>query len=517
MFSVSAPRYTPHRRQCGAFFSFPFALVLLVSCQTAQQTELPSIAPTVGIVHYDVALAIGFEASPAVRSEIYAHVAAGLAEEGALDLAIGILDHLERQFSNDTDGDAEVAINIAYGWSRVASAEDEYVVDAFRADERVLELVPSLDRPEETASYLLQLLAVQLGNENRSIESVRASIDEFYLLPDDEVRAAALVNAAELIRSSGERTALTAIVQQAIAVLPVIETPFLASTLSARLADLSETIGRARDARTLLDEAVQRAEVGLFVTDEDLHDLALLISILAEFDSEEAAAIVVENVTPRAFRALAYAELGAVAASEESAERFFSLALERAMEIADPERRARTVSAVILRRSEADSMWSPESAAAEMLQSVDFAVETSSAARLEVLTGLGTAYFLADRGDGFDRLRGLIASSGELAALIVATAEELYRRGRVEQSVVLLDRIEPTPETLIGFTTAPAVSTAELHRALGNFDRAVQLIASAFAGEVLPIEDVAIVLSRIPADYRPDPAVVAQLQRIELP
>lgn len=510
MFGVSAYWPVLHRRLRGAFFSListVVVLALLASCRSTPAGEEPVAPPLTGIVHYDTALAIAFRATDPVRSSIYVEVASGLAQSGEVARAIAVLDLVAAT-------NIETALLLSRGWNRVAAVDEDYVLDAFRADERVLEFAVANEDTEARAADLLRLLAIQLGNDNRSIESIRAAIDELYFLADDAVRAGALVDAAELIRGAGERGALTAVVQQAIAVLPSLEEPFLASTLSARLAELSRTIGRPRDTQMLIEGALNRAEAGLFVTEEALPDLGRLVGVLARLDGASAAAIVVENVTPRSYRALAYAELGAALAPAVTADRYFEEAFTRAAEIADRALRARTETAVILARSAAQPAWSPEVAAAAVLQRADLPNQPEDV-RLEVITGIGTAYYLSGHPEAFTRLRGLIASSTELGSLTVAIASELYDRGRIAATEELLEQIEPTPETLIGFLPSSVLTAADLVRRLGLSDSTVRLLASAVAAEVISSPEAAVVIARIPADYRPDPATVSQLQRIE--
>lgn len=461
-------------------------------------------APT-GIVHFDTALAVAFASQEPQRSEIYVEVAAGLAESGNVPAAIAILERIPVS-------DIETALLLSRGWNRVAAADEDYMLQAFRADERVLEVAGDTEDVRTRGDYLLRLLSIQLDNENRSSETIRAAIDELYFLPDDSVRVAALVEAADRIRSSGERVTLTAVVQQAIAVLPSIEDPFLVSALSARLADLSRTINRPRDTETLLQQAVSRAEAGLLVPEAGLPDLRRLVRILAALEGADSAAVVVENVTPRAFRAVAYADLGA-AVSPDTADRYFDEALARAADIADTIRRVRTQTTVILTRSESQPGWSPESAAAAALQRSELATQ-SPELRLEVLTGLGASYFLTGRPGEFDRLRGLIASSGELSSLTVSVAEALFDRGYEGEAAVLLERIEPSPETLIGFSTRPALTAADLMRRLADWDRTVQLLSSASAAGIIQAPEAATIIARIPAEYRPDPVAREQLERL---
>jgi len=168
---------------------------------------------------------------------------------------------------------------------------------------------------------------------------------------------------------------------------------------------------------------------------------------------------------------------------------------------------------VILIRSEARPDWSPEDSIAETLQRADLPTQ-SPEFRLEVLTGMGTAYYLSGRPEGLDRLRGLIASSGELSALRVSIAEALVARGRTDDATAILQLIEPSPETLIGFSTRPALAAADLLRRLDGWDRSVQLLASATAAGIVSAPEAAVILARIPADYRPNPVSRGQLERI---
>jgi len=510
MFGVAASRLCTHRRLRGAFFTLVFTTLWTLffpACRSAPEIEEPTAPPVTGVVHLDTALTVAFEAADEPRrSEIYVEVAGGLAASGTVADAIAVLENVRVV-------DIDTALLLSRGWNEVAAADEEYVLNAFRADEDVLAYTADLDDPNDRAASLLRLLSIQLDNENRSFESIRAVIDELYFIPDDAIRAVSLVDAAERIRRSGERVALTAVVQQAIAILPSIEDPFLAATMSARLADLSLTIDRPQDTESLLTGAVTRAEAGLFVAEATVDDLQRLAEILTRLRGAEAAAAVAENVTPRAYRALTYANIAAALPVGEIAGRYFEDALARAAEIADADRRVRTQTAVILIRSEARPDWSPEDSIAETLQRADLPTQ-SPEFRLEVLTGMGTAYYLSGRPEGLDRLRGLIASSGELSALRVSIAEALVARGRTDDATAILQLIEPSPETLIGFSTRPALAAADLLRRLDGWDRSVQLLASATAAGIVSAPEAAVILARIPADYRPNPVSRGQLERI---
>lgn len=509
MFGVAASRPHTHRRLRGAFFSLVSAVLMLTifsACRSTPEIEAPTAPPVTGVTHLDTALTIAFEVDEPLRSEIYVEVARSLAVAGDVLAAISVLEDVRVV-------DIETALLLSRGWNQIAAADDEYVLNAYRADEGFLAYATQVEDPRTRADYLLKLLSIQLDNENRSFESIRELIDELYFIPDDVIRVETLVEAAERIRRSGERVALTAVVQQAIAILPSIADPFLAATLSARLADLSRTIDRPQDTDSLLQAAVAGAESGLFVSESAVDDLGRLAEILTGFRGPDIAAAVAENVTPRAYRALTYAKIAAALPAGEVSDRFFDDSLLRATEIADADRRLRTQTEVILIRSDARPDWSPEDAVAATLQRADLPTQ-SPEFRLDVLTGLGTAYYLTGRPEGLDRLRGLIASSSELSALRVSIAQALFDRGREDAAASLLQLIDPSPETLIGFSTRPALIAANLLRELDAWDRAVQLLASATAAGIVSSGEAAVVIARIPADYDPDPVSRGQLERV---
>ncbi len=507
MFGAAASRPIPHRSLRGAFFSFVICTaLLLVSCRSAPDNGQPQAPPITVIAHLDQALAVAFEAAEPVRTEIYVNVALRLSESGDTGAAAQILDRLG-------NGSADTALLVSRGWNGLASVDEGSIERARESDSRALAAITALDDDDVRRERLLSLLEIQLANENRAPDSVRASIDELYLIPDNEARIIGLIQGAVLMQAADERGILTAIVQQAIATLPVVEDPFVGGVAAADLAELSNFIERRRDVEALLATALDRIEAGLLIDDQRLDDLSRLITITSRLSSPDVAEAVAENVTPRAYRAIAYAWIGASLEGTASA-RYFEEALSRAAAITDLDRRGRTSSQVILERVLSDPSWNPSSAAASMIQTTNLA-RRSPELRLEVLTAIGVAYYLADQPEEFQRLRGLIGSSGELSALTVAVAEELYDRGDVDTARELVSLIRPTPETLLGFSTRPAIVAADLYRRLGSYDRAVQLLASSTDAQVITAEQAALVLARIPADYRPDPAVVSQLDRIE--
>lgn len=463
--------------------------------------------------HIDVALALVHDLPVSVILEVYAQAAGNLAATEAElesmfrseDLARRV-DVYMRRLDNPTGRDIIVWARM---WNQLAALDTLFVS---RADEVSRSAASRLGAiPDESVSgpLLVNLLDAQLRNENAQEESIRRNLDELYLLGNDEARAKALVGAAYLVRVEGGRTALNPIVQQAIAIVPVVEAPTQAMILNARLSELSDALGNTRDVRMLQDQAIRRAEAGLLVSPADHPAVREVLRIFVARGDRPGAEVIVENIAPVSARALAYAALGTAAAHSDRRlpfEAYYEEALSTAFSIDDPETRAVTAAEIILLRVEGQPDWAPAGAIADLLGRVTVP-RFPQDVRVRTLSTLYSALILADRVEETSRLRGLIRSADELVRINTMVGEMMIRRGRPEEARAQIIQIERVPPAT-GTAESQAYRIARLWIELGEYDRAISVLLDA------DVPERARVLVLIPADHTPNPAAVTDLERL---
>lgn len=490
-----------------------FLLLSLSGCTTGPDVEVDPGPPRTGIFHLDVALEFVQGAPLELVAPVYARAAVGLArleaDQDQLRRSVEIARRLDGSLSRAGEPGGEVLLEWAGMWSVLAGLDDAYSERAAAVSSSVVSRVRGV-APEEAGRVLFRLLEAQLANPNVDEESVRRTLDALYLLDDDTVRVRFLVDAADLIRAQGDRLALNPVVQQAIAIVPVVEDPTTAVILKTRLADLSRTLGNVRDARSLQDQALRRAEEGLLVRPGDFGKIRQVLRYFLVQGDRPGAEAIIGNIAPVSSRAVAQALLGTVVLQEDGRlpyGDYYEEACATALSIADPEVRARAAAAVILLRAEGEPGWSPGATIAELLGQAPVS-RFDQEKRIEVLSSLTAALIMTDRLREVSRLRGLILSADELAHINLAAAELLYDRGFLDEALEQLGRIERVPFPLPGEDDTPAYRIARLYLSLGEYDRSVPVLADAERGEQ------ARSLSLIPASHRMNPAIVTDLERL---
>ncbi|WP_143559138.1 hypothetical protein [Alkalispirochaeta americana] len=489
-------------------------LVLSVSgCTTGPEVERDPGPPRTGIYHLDVALERVQEEPLARVIPVYARVAVNLAsleaDEDQLDRSVTIARRLDARISRANDLRGSELLEWAWMWISLASLDEAYGERAAAVSSDVVARARSFPS-EEAGKLLFRLLKAQLANPNIDEESIRRTLDSLYLLDNDMVRARFLVEAAELIRDQGDRLALNPVVQQAIAIVPVIEDPTTALILKVRLADLSLTLGNSRDARSLQDQALRRAEQGLLVRSDDFEQIRQVLRYFLSQGDRPGAEAIIGNIAPVSSRAVAYAILGTVALQEDRRlpfRNYYDEACATALAIADAEVRARAVAAVIRLRTEGEPEWSPGATIAELLGQTSVS-RFDQNVRIDVLSSLTAALIMANRSQEVARLRGLILSADELAHINLAATERLLAGNYREGARELLGKIERVPFPLPGEEQSPAYRIARLYLALDEYDRSIPVLADAERGEQ------SLALAMIPASHRLNPATVTDLERL---
>lgn len=490
------------------------AVTVLTGCQSAPDEVAIDRPPVTAVRHVDIALALVHELPFSTINEVYSTAARSIgALEADADSPVRSEDlarRLDTYMRRAEDPSGVELVRWAEMWNDLADLNEAY---GPRASEVSRSVAASLGAaPEESVSgpLLVRLLESQLRNGNAVEESIRRNLDELYLLGDDEARAMALVCAAQLIRAEGGGTALNPVVQQAIAIIPALQSPTVAMILNTELSDLSDFLGNTRDVRMLQDQAVRRAEAGLLVSSEQFDAIRRVLEIFVRRGDRPGAEVIVENITPVSSRAVAYGILGTVAARSG---RFFPFtdyyeeALSIAFSIDDAETRAVTAAEIILLRAEGQPGWNPSSAIADLLGRVAVP-RFSQDARVRVLSSLYTALLLANSGQDTTRFRGLIRSADELAIINIEVGEMMIRRDRDDLARNQLVQVERVPLAGAGAVETVAFRLARAWIDLEEYDRAISVLLDAERAER------ARVLVRIPGAHRPNPAAVTDLERL---
>lgn len=506
--------YAPRHLVVIGVFSLLLSLGgLLAGCRTGPQTIEIENPPVTFVQHIDVALMLVHDLPLSVLNTVYADAAQNLSlletEQDSFFHAQELAYRLDAYMRNADAPSGEDLLRWAQMWNRLASLEGEYASRASEVSRNVATRFGSLEDETVAGPLLVRLLEAQLLNGNAEEEPIRRNLDELYLLGNDTERAKALVDAADLIRVQGGITALNPVVQQAIAIVPVVESATIAMMLNVRLSDLSETLGNRRDVRALRDQAVRRAEAGLLVSEEDRPAIRRVLEILIGNAYDPGTEVIVENIAPAASRSLAYADLGAVIREEQrtAGTQYFDEARSIAFSIDDPTTRARTVAAAVLIQVESDPEWAPSAVIADLIGSVELG-RFSPVDRVHLLATLHTALFLAGRPEETTRFRGFIRSADELALINITVGEMLVERDRLEAASDQVSQVERVPPREVGAEDSVAFRIARVWVDLGEYDRAISVLQDADRGER------ARILVRIPASHRPNPAAVTDLERL---
>jgi len=506
----------------------------VVGCRSGGDTVPPPDPYRSGVSHYDIAFGLVQDASATDLASVYALGSIGFSSAGRLDRAeqaLNVLDQQVRARGPLTDPvEAESASSIppriellldqVAAWQALATLDEAFVSSARDATTAALEAIGELDRDESAvrAEVLVRLLAQQVANPNLDEDAVRRTLDELYLIDDDMARAVALTEAAEVISDQDDPRTLNPVVQQAIAIVPMVPSSLVAVSLNMRLAALSVDLDRFGDVSSLIDDARRRSgegvivEAGRFGAIEEMIDAAADIVVSAENGIDPFAVIpdILTNVTPQSARARGYGYLAIardrvsdgppiIAAYDEATARIGT--------ITDGPVRGVVMSEYIYRRAALVPDWDPTGPAFDLLGTLRLGV-VDQALRETVLSNLGAAFFVSGRQDEFDRLRGLVTGIDEYNRIVLTIAEELLVHGRAGLSVEALELMSGVPEPALDGGDSPLSRLVRLRAGLGEYDRAVAL------AEGLPDTELARFLVTLPADFLPNPVTNGILDRI---
>lgn len=506
----SASRHGGHQLLGGAFSLCIIIFVLLtLSCATDRPAPR-SVAPVqTGIVHLDIALTLADPLPAEDRLQVFSRVALALDSADTTNV-MPLVNRVDTLVRTELRNDAHASVVRTAMWFDLALEHEGFLAGARRSVREALEVPTAEWTPEEISRLLLGLLKHQLRSPDSEEQITRRVLDGIYLITRDDVRAAALVDAAELIRDAEDRLNLNPVVQQAIAIIPTLEDPMEAAVLTMRLSDLSVTLNRPRDVRNLRDLAIRASEAGLLVRPDRLDDLERIIDIAVHQGDRPGAEVMIQNASPVSSRALGLAFLARSSARWDARlpfEGYFESALVTAGSIDDHVSRARTVARIIRGRQVIDLHWSPAAAMADLLGDVNLSTFEHTD-RIAVLAEFYAGYAAQDDLQQTGRLRGLIRSADELA-LIYLNAAELLWAVQCRQAVRdLLTQITRIPPAEPGAPVSPAYRAAAVWAAIGAYDRAVPFLLEATSRET------ALILSSIPAGYRFNPGAVDILERL---
>ena len=396
------------------------AVLTLGSCRSVNDS-VPIPDPYFsGVRHFDVAFILVQDAPPADIIRVYSQASLQFTETSRIDRAEGVLRNLDGHILAAKAGGLVLApavrVDRLIAWHALAGVNELAAPTAQRYTSEILTDIGKFsdDDDAESAKILRRVLEAQLANPNLDEDSLRRTLDEFYLLNDDTVRVSALVDTAEQIARLDDLRTLNPVVQQSIAALPVIPAPLIASSLSIRLAELSIRLDRMGDVASLLDQARRRAQEGLIVDRASYFRLEDIITGAVRIDSVEGGRaeavldVILSNVSPQSMRIRGQG-MAALALSGE--DRYDSVYAQM-VQISDPTLRA-LISAEFLReRAHRHPDWVIGSVISDLLNGVELG-RTDPADRIRILSDLAAVYFYTGQPDEFDRLRGLIFGNDE--------------------------------------------------------------------------------------------------------
>ncbi len=495
------------------------AVLTLGSCRSVNDS-VPIPDPYFsGVRHFDVAFILVQDAPPADIIRVYSQASLQFTETSRIDRAEGVLRNLDGHILAAKAGGLVLApavrVDRLIAWHALAGVNELAAPTAQRYTSEILTDIGKFsdDDDAESAKILRRVLEAQLANPNLDEDSLRRTLDEFYLLNDDTVRVSALVDTAEQIARLDDLRTLNPVVQQSIAALPVIPAPLIASSLSIRLAELSIRLDRMGDVASLLDQARRRAQEGLIVDRASYFRLEDIITGAVRIDSVEGGRaeavldVILSNVSPQSMRIRGQG-MAALALSGE--DRYDSVYAQM-VQISDPTLRA-LISAEFLReRAHRHPDWVIGSVISDLLNGVELG-RTDPADRIRILSDLAAVYFYTGQPDEFDRLRGLISGNDEYNRILLRLAETMVSTGRDDEARRAIAGMSGIPDSgsfdgsLDG--PSPRLRLAELHRQLGEYDRAITV------AEGLGPPELSRFLVTLPADFLPNPVSNAVLDRM---
>lgn len=498
-----------HRTLRGVLF-FILVSVMAAACASSPEQDPRAPAPATGIRQYDTAFDLIAQESVEDRLSVYIDVAISLAQDGRVQSAAEVLNYAQGLLrSSDLAQNRHVVpqARMVAAWQIVAARDETRVETVSELTGELLDEADAINDAMLQALVFRTIFGAQLDNPNAGEVALRRTLDLAYLIDLDSVRSETLVYAAEQVEGRDDRVALNPLVQQAIATVPALEDSLLAVDLSARLAVLSAVLERQQDVDTLVERVQRRSQSGLIVDDVQQLRLQRLVRSLVEIDRGPEVPQVLPNVAPQFMRALAFgwyaAALWEAGENEATA---FDEGYRLALDVGDTGTRAETRASLIRLRAEYDADYDPSEMAAALL--ADVRLSSIPAERREaVLSELSVAYVLTDRSELVSRLRGLIASGDEFARINIRIAEVLEQLGRDEEAVSYLRDVTTMPPPGISDTVAPGLRAAQVWRELGEYDRAIAAVLNSTP------QDVASILSTVPASHDINPATRGQLAR----
>ncbi len=488
---------------------------ITVGCRSAQGAPAVVEPFFSGVNHFDVAFSLVQDGPIDDLLIVYSNASRRFTEMSRLDRAEAVLRAADEHIlARDTEPTLQAKVERVRAWHALAGADDRYVPVAREVTSDTIDQAAGNggDGSGDIVSSLRGILDAQLENPNLEEDSVRHTLDEMYLIDDDTARVDTLVYAAESIARMNDNRTLNPVVQQSIAVLPIIEPSLTAASLGIRLAVLSDQLGRPGDVAYLVGQAMERAESGLIVEPSDFHRITAIIDGILHLEARETADLpddagavletIVANVSPLSMRVRATGAIALVTGSNTLGDVYG-----RMLALTDDSARTTVSAEFIRKRSRLHPEWNPGEAVSRLLGSASLS-GMEPTVRVQVLADLGASYYFSERFDEFSRLRGLIGSIDEYNRVLLSVAEYMEEAERPEDARTALSAMSDIPEAGFMDDVSPRYRTATIYRRLGDFDRAVATV------DGLNAMETARVLVSLPADFLPNPASNAVLARI---
>lgn len=473
------------------------AALLIYGCSSTPSPAPDGSVPTTGLPLVDAALRVGAVDRSLESAIVLASAARVSAEAGLGVQALAMLDRAgvlldELPLDQQLLGRAQVASAL----QKLAASDDAALERADAAADTVLDLTPRIDDAGLQAEALQLLFRAQLARETTDAEQIRQTVDLMYLIGDESVRVGVLLGAAELLAGDDDRISLNPLVQQSIAILPLIGNDVAAIRLSLGLAVLSDRIGRDQDRDRMLQAFDQRIVSGVPVGPAEVAEVLMTIDYLVRINDAARLFAFIEAIRPAAV-AIRAATAGASLLSGG-----YTLALARARAVPDAEVRARALADIAYARAKDQPGRGPGDLVAEALNALPRSTANEDAL-VHIVANFSAAYLVTGMEAEAERLRGVLGGRDESGAALELLAQLLAR----DQFLALADEIVADMRQP---SAALAVAIAEAWAQAGRIDRAVELLPRTVPAQLA--DRVAAVLLTPPGDLQPDAASVERLE-----
>lgn len=473
------------------------AALLIYGCTSTPSPVPDSSVPVTGLPLVDAALRVGAVDRSLGSAVVLASAAQAGAEAGRGDQALEMLDHAVGLLDGlSPDQQLLGRAHVAAALQKVAALDEAALERAAAAADAVLDLTPQIDDAALQAAALQLLFRAQLARETTDAEQIRQTVDLMYLIGDESVRVGVLLGAAELLAGDDDRISLNPLVQQSIAILPLIGDDVAAIRLSVGLAALSDRIGRDQDRDRMLQVFDQRIASGVPVAPAAVSEILVTVDALISLNDATRLFAFIDAIRPDSV-AIRAATAGASLLSGG-----YTVALSRARAVPDAEVRARALADIAYARAKEQPGQGPGDLVAEALNALPRST-ASEDALVQIVANFSAAYLVTGMEAEAERLRGVLGGSDESGVALELLAQLLAR----DQFLALADGVVADMRQP---SATLAVAVAEAWARAGRIDRAVELLPLTVPEQLA--DRVAAVLLTPPGDL---PTTAASVERLE--